>query len=599
MNANAQFKDKKALEIPGVDAAKIYADWLSDFGAAIERNDVSSIVAMLAANCYWKDVLALTWDYPTFAGSDQIQSALEEHLGAAQISNLRESDIGQNARLVKRNAKLVIEAFFDFDHKVGKGRGCVRLQVDPENPENPKVWTIMLALQELAGFEEAIGSRRTIGDEFSQYKIKENWKQVREAKQAFADRDPEVVILGAGHTGCILAARLGLMGADALVVEKEARIGDTWRKRYHSLTLHNQTIANDFPFMPFPPSFPMWLSKDKLGDWIESYADAMEVNAWTSTELLASDYDANKKRWTIKLNKNGEEKTIHCKHFVIATGVSGSIPKMPHIAGMDSFKGKLIHSAEFSTGAEYKGKRCLVIGTGNSGHDVAQDLVVNEAGSVDILQRSPTCVVSLEPTATNVFKVYGEGAVTEAVDLMSNSIPYPVLEDTYKHMVKRAKRDDEELIAQLNEAGFETYYGSDDTGFHMMYLRGEGGYYIDVGCCQMIIDGRVKVVQTRDMEQFVEDGLLMKDGSVKPYDLIVMATGFNNMQENNRKILGDDVADKVGSVWGFDEHHMMKNMWKKTAQENLWIMGGALIDARVFSRYLAVQLVADLRGIEL
>lgn len=597
MNAQAQ-KDKKAFSLSGVDEKAVFENWLEQFGAALVSKDIDKIIQYFDANCFWKDILALTWDFPTFTGTDQIRSALEEYLATAEISNVRVASRGQAPRLVKRNAKPVIEGYFDFDHKLGRGEGCVRIAVNELDPFSSKIWTILTTLQELTGFEEAINDRRPVGDEFSQYKIKENWQQVRDAERAFADRDPEVVVLGAGHAGSILGARLKLMGVDALVLEKHARVGDTWRKRYHSLTLHNEVVANHMPFIPFPPSFPVWLSKDKLAGWLESYVESLEVNVWTSTELLSADFDEKDKRWTLKIKKGGVDQTLHCKHFVVSSGVSGSIPKIPKLPGIENFKGKVIHSAEFTSGAEYKGKNCLVVGTGNSGHDVAQDLVVNEANNVYMSQRSPTCVVSLEPTATNVFRIYREGIAVEDIDLMSTSIPYPVLEDTYKWMMKRAAVNDKELIDGLNAAGFETYYGEDGTGFHMMYLRGEGGYYIDVGCSQMIIDGRVKITHTRDQDQFVAEGLKLRDGTVIPFDLVVMATGFNNMQENNRRILGDDIADKLGKIWGFDEHYTMRNMWKKTAQENLWIMGGALIDARVFSRFLAIQLVADLRGIK-
>ncbi|BFM07044.1 flavin-containing monooxygenase [Halioxenophilus aromaticivorans] len=598
MNGQVQ-KDNKAFKLEGVDEEAVFASWLEGFGAALENKNIEAIISYFDDNCYWKDILALTWDYPTLTGTDQIRSVLEEHLAKAEITNVRHAKRGQKPRLVKRSAKPIIEGYFDFDHKLGQGEGCVRIHVNQEDPFNSKIWNILTTLQELTGHEETIDDRRPVGDEFSQYKIKENWKQMRDIRRSFSDRDPEVVILGAGHAGVILGARLGLMGVDALVLEKQGRIGDTWRNRYHSLTLHNEVVGNHMPFIPFPPSFPVWLSKDKLANWIESYADSMEVNVWTSTKLLAATFDEQEKRWTLKMEKNGVEQELSCKHFVVSTGVSGSIPKIPKLPGIENFKGKVIHSNDFTTGAEYKGKNCLVVGTGNSGHDVAQDLVVNEANHVYMSQRSPTCVVSLEPTATNVFRIYREGIAVEDIDLMSTSIPYPVLEDTYKWMMKRAAVNDKELIDGLNAAGFETYYGEDGTGFHMMYLRGEGGYYIDVGCSQMIIDGRVKITHTRDQDQFVAEGLRLKDGTIIPLDLVVMATGFNNMQENNRRILGDDVADRLGPIWGFDEHHMMRNMWKKTAQENLWIMGGALIDARIFSRFLAIQLTADLNEIKL
>ncbi|MBR9911410.1 MAG: NAD(P)/FAD-dependent oxidoreductase [Gammaproteobacteria bacterium] len=581
-------------------ASEVFESWLLRFGSALEGQDIEGLLSLLADNCHWKDLLSFTWSYPVFIGHDGIREGLEHQLPKVGAANVRLAAGRAAPRFHRRSGKSVLEGYFDFDTKLGKGSGFVRLHVDPEDAFKSKVWSILTSLQELEGFEERINDRRPIGDEFSQYKITENWKEVRDAKARFADRDPEVLIIGGGHCGLILAARLGLMGADALVIEKEATVGDTWRKRYHSLTLHNESIANHMPFIPFPPSFPIWLSKDQLADWLESYARSMECNVWTSTKVVSAVFDESSKKWTVTLEKpDATLKEITCKHVVFASGVSGSIPKIPHLDGIDDFKGEVIHSSQFTTGAKYRGKNVLVVGTGNSGHDVAQDLVVNGAGSVSMLQRSPTCVVSLEPTATAVFRIFREGLSVEDIDLMAASVPYDVLIETYQHMSKRAAKNDAELIAGLNAAGMETWYGSDNTGFHMMYLRGEGGYYINVGCSEMIIDGRVRMVHTRDSEHFVEHGLLMKDGSVNKYDAVIMATGFKNMQENARAIMGDDIADKIGSIWGFDEQFMMKNMYRHTAQENFWIMGGALIDARVFSRYLAILLVAELRGIKL
>lgn len=584
----------------GLDANIIFSEWLNNFGSALESNDIESLLKLMTPACHWKDLLSFTWSYPVFVGHDEIRAGLNKQLPLVRASGVRLAEGRAAPRFHRRGGKPVLEGYFDFDTKLGRGAGFVRLAIEPESEEAPKVASLLTSLQELKGYEEKINDRRPIGDEFSQYKITENWKEVRDKKRSFEDRDPEVVVVGGGHCGLILASRLGLMGVDTLVIEKEETVGDTWRKRYHSLTLHNESVANHFPFIPFPPSFPIWLSKDQLADWLESYATSMECNVWNSTKVVGAVFDEAEKKWTVTLEKpGGTLRVIKCKHVVFSTGVSGSIPKSPHLQGIENFRGEVIHSAEFTTGAKYKGKKVLVVGTGNSGHDVAQDLVVNETGTVHMLQRSPTCVVSLEPTATAVYRIFHEGLNVEDIDLMAASVPYDVLVSTYQHMCKRAAKNDEKLLADLNAAGMETWYGSDNTGFHMMYLRGEGGYYINVGCSEMIIDGRINMVHTKDSQHFVEDGLLMKDGSVQKYDAVIMCTGFKNMQENVRAIMGDDIADNVGSIWGFDDQFMMKNMYRHTAQENFWIMGGALIDARVFSRYLAILLTAELRGISL
>lgn len=130
----------------------------------------------------------------------------------------------------------------------------------------------------------------------------------------------------------------------------------------------------------------------------------------------------------------------------------------------------------------------------------------------------------------------------------------------------------------------------------MRYLRRGGGYYINVGCSDLIADGQIQVVQARNTTAFTADGMGLTDGTTIEADLVVLATGYENQQESIRRQFGHEIADKIGPVWGFNEDGFMRNMWTRTAQPGLWIMGGALNEARLFSRFLALLLRADLAG---
>ena len=517
----------------------------------------------------------------------------------------RRTDTGRTfwrtpARFVRRSARDLIEAYFDFDTAIGRATGFVRLSPDAQNPRESKVWILLTTLQELEGHEERIGEHRPTGVDYSHNFAGDNWLDERRSEATFEDRDPEVIVVGGGQSGLIIGARLRQMGVDALIVEKNDRVGDNWRHRYHSLTLHNEAWANSLPYMPFPPTWPTFIPKDKLAGWLEAYAEAMELNVWTSTEVVNADYDETTSRWTVQLRTGvGEIRTMQAPHLIVAVGGSSSVPNKPDLPGLDNFSGEVIHSSEFGSGLAHRGKRAIVIGTGNSGHDVAQDLYANGAGAVTMMQRNPTCVVSLVPSGTLVYSLYSEGPSVDDIDLITAAIPYEVLRETYQWLTKKTCRLDADLIKSLNDVGFETAYGEDGTGFHMKYLRTGGGYYINVGCSDLIADRKIGLVQSRDMTEFVPEGLRMSDGTVIEADLVVLATGYRNLQRGISALVGQDIADKVGPIWGFDENHIMRNMWQRTAQPGLWIMGGSLIDARLYSKFLALQVTADLNGIAL
>jgi hypothetical protein len=156
---------------------------------------------------------------------------------------------------------------------------------------------------------------------------------------------------------------------------------------------------------------------------------------------------------------------------------------------------------------------------------------------------------------------------------------------------------DRELLAGLQRRGFRRTFGPHDTGWQIMYQSRGGGYYFDAGCSQMIVDGRIGLTQYADIERFGPEGATMKDGSVKPADLIVLATGYEGQAAAARRILGDEVGDRTGPVWGFDEEGELQGMWRPTGQQGLWFLAGGLAQCRIFSKVLALQIKARELGI--
>ncbi len=448
-------------------------------------------------------------------------------------------------------------------------------------------WTLVTTLDALHATEPAgPDDTRSFGGE--------NWLDKRRRAAAYAEHDPAVVVVGAGQAGLSIAARLGALGVDTLVVDRQERVGDNWRKRYHALTLHNEVHVNHLPLMPFPPTWPVFIPKDKLANWFESYAESLELNVWTGTDLVWGAYDDVAGRWALTLRRDGEDRTVHPRHLVYATGVS-SIPVRPELPGLAEFGGTVMHSGAYTHGAMWRGRCALVLGTGNSGHDVAQDLQASGA-AVQLIQRSPTYIVSLKE-AQSVYALYNEGVPTEDCDLLAMATPYPVMVRAYQLSTAASRAVDEPLLNRLAARGFALDFGEDDTGFQMKYLRRGGGYYFNVGCSDLVADGTIGLLQYADIDRFIAEGARLRDGRVVPAELLVLATGYKNQQEVVRAALGDAVADRIGPVWGFDAGGELRNMWRPTAQPGLWFTAGSLAQCRIYSKYLAVQIQARLEGV--
>jgi cation diffusion facilitator CzcD-associated flavoprotein CzcO len=562
--------------------------WLENFEAALQSQDAAAAAELFLPEGLWRDVLAFTWAIQTMSGRPAIEARLRETLARTKPKNFHFPARRTPPRWVTRAGTDNIEGLFEFETAFGPGAGVVRLV--PDTSSRLRAWTVVTTLEELKGHEEKLKSRAAeAGDGIRDFGA-ENWSDRLAKARSYADHDPTVIVVGGGQAGLSIAARLHQLGIDTLIVDRHPRIGDNWRTRYHSLTLHNEVFVNHLPYLPFPPTFPVYIPKDKLANWFESYVEAMELNFWTGTELVGGSYDEKRRQWRVTLRRpDGSERVMHPRHLIFATGVS-SIPSTPDLPGLNAFAGTKAHSGEFKDAKNWKGRKALVLGTGTSGHDVAQELQAHGA-DVTIIQRSKTYVVSLKE-AQSVYAIYSEGIPFEDCDLLATSLPYPVLQRSYQISTAKGREVDKALLEALEKRGFRLHFGEDDTGFQMMYLRRGGGYYFNVGCSDLIISGAVGLLQYSDIETLVAGGARLRDGRIVPAELLVLATGYKNQQETVRLYLGDDIAERIGPVWGFDEGGELRNMWRRTAQPGLWFTAGSLAQCRIFSRYLALQIKA-------
>jgi putative flavoprotein involved in K+ transport len=589
--------DQSFLEFQAAEQTRRSAeDWLAAFETALVSRDSAVIGALFHADCHWRDILAFTWHVTPVAGRDNVAARLVAEQQRTGAHGFQLPAGRRQPRQVKRLGIDSVEAIFEFKTAIGRGAGIIRLSPASDAGDDMKAWLLSTTLQSLDGHEEKIGANRPTGAAYSRNFGGDNWADMRLKATAYDDREPAVLVIGGAQAGLSIAARLNQVGVDTLVVEQWPRIGDSWRKRYHSLALHNSIHLNHLPYMEFPPTWPKYIPKDMLGNWFEFYADAMEINCWTDTEFVSGSWDDTTKCWTARLKRSdGTERIVKPRHLVFANGVS-SYPMVPDLPGLEDFKGEVIHSEGFDSGACWQGKNALILGTGSSANDIALDLYSHGVNTT-LIQRGSTTVVSIDPSARLNEAIWDEGGLLEDCDLIVAAATPPLILRAYKSVVKRMVELDKAMIDGLKSIGFRHDIGDDETGHQMKYFRRGGGYNLDAGSSALMIKGDLGLLPYERIERFSADGALLTDGTTVPADLIVLATGYYPQMELVRRALGEAMVERIGAVWGIGADGELNNMFKRTPQQGLWFIAGGLAQCRINSKYLALQIKAMELGI--
>jgi putative flavoprotein involved in K+ transport len=579
-------------------ATKTASAWLAKLNAALDAQDASAAAALFAEECYWRDLIALTWNIRTFEGRDAIAAMLQSAIPAIGPRNFTITGKVQET-------DRFIEAWFAFETTQARGVGHLRLK-------GGLGFTILTTMTELKGHEERKGPSREHGVVHGAIRDRETWlaRKTADEEELGHSRQPYCVIIGGGQGGIALGARLKRLGVPTIILEKNERAGDSWRNRYQSLVLHDPVWYDHLPYMPFPEHWPVFTPKDKMGDWLESYAKVMELNYWASSECAKAAYDPASKEWTIAVDRGGKILTVKPKQLVFATGSYGP-PREIRLPGQNTFRGEFCHSSRYHSGRPYRGKKCVVIGSNSSAHDICADLWEHGA-DVTMLQRSPTTVVRSETMMEVAFaSLYSEEAVAKGIDvnkadLIFASVPFRLMAGVQKPFYDQIKARDADLIARLNKVGFETDYGVDESGLMMKALRTGSGYYLDVGASELIANGEIKLRPKVEPVSFKEHSIVLSDGSELPADLVVAATGYLPMNEWVARIVSREAADLIGPNWGYGSGTQgdpgpwegeLRNMWKPLKHEAMWFHGGNLHLSRHYSLYVALQIKARMEGV--
>jgi thioredoxin reductase len=532
------------LRAEDVDASDIAAAWISRFNDYLQGGSLADLTELFHEESWWRDILALSWDTRAVKGPRSIAKYLKT--SGHGLKRLTLSSTGMlQPRLMDQGAHWV-SAGFDFETRFGVGRGVVML-VNTDIDEW-KAWVFHTILEKLhEGQAEQPSSKLSNGHMTNSETIKDS------------SFDHTVVVVGGGSSGLMIAAQLRARNIDYIVLEKFSEPGGMWHSRYHTVATHTPSYMDVYPSLKYPKDYPDWPARKDIIKWMHTYVRELKLNIRhnvTVTSVTRSSRSA-KSKWHIQLtdNKSNETSTLTCRHVVLTTGIfSASMPKLLNLPSHSQSKGKVYHSVKHTTAPamvpstlSISDARVVIIGTGSTGYDIAADYVSHGAKSVTVVQRTPTFNASRETARKLHFAPYNPalGGNADQADVLMNAMAIPVLRSVGVGMAQVAAAMDKELLDGLEAKGVQVKRGDDGDGFPDWLLIRLGGFYLDQGVNELILDGKIKfrAAGKRGVLDVDERGVVFegKDGGVEvaEADVVVLATGFARM---------DKIVDKLMPV---------------------------------------------------
>ncbi|PSN61546.1 flavin-containing monooxygenase, partial [Corynespora cassiicola Philippines] len=560
----------------------------------------------------WRDILALSSTMRTFNSTAAFKAAWKDLISLRQPYNF-EFEEGSSS-VVRIGHIAFITARFHFQNGLQpSGRSLGMLKIAPDifegfqdnaEPSRYKIVALSTILESVQGYgdpdvfprhflENTTLKTNEILNGASNGTIK-SYNSNAKTGGSLTSNQFDALVVGLGPSGLSNIARLKALGLNAIACDKIPEVGLNWTDRYNSLRLHTPKMQNSLPFDFKPPKDAnYYLTMEELKNYYQSFVAEYKLqdSLWLSTIVNHATYSKSKGSWTVTLIQAGNERVISARHLVFCVGNTGRVPQQPNLPGRESFHGTVIHSVDYTCATEWAGKRGIVIGTANTGHDVAEDMA--DAGMhVTMVQRLKTPVLTVPKLPLH--KAFHDGVSVTEVDKWFHTNPLAIERVIMKTVFRQLFEQDKEKFDKLDARGFKVDREADLT--QILYERA-GRHYMDVGVSQMIIDGRIDVKSGVALSEFTNKGLKFADGTELEADIIVFATGYStDMRLAISKILDPETVNQLDETWRLDEEGNPRGSWKPIGHPNIWFCPGDISHTRFFSRFIALQVKAEVEG---
>lgn len=449
----------------------------------------------------WRDSYAVTGTLRTFYGTASISRAWKDCLKLSKASIFTIAPIPPEEMRLP-GGSFWMEIGYGFETDDSYCIALVSVVPDPAGGSGWKIWVLRTILQQLKGAPRIDVYDPSAADGGGM--VNGNGTTTNGTSQE-SSYQFDCVIVGAGQAGLDAAARCAAQEISYVVIDKQARMGDNWRNRYDSARLHTVREYAHLPYeRTFDESYPEYLHKDDLAQAYARYVEKMHINVWLSSLLQSGQWDESRQKWTLHVKTDGVSREVASHFVILAVGAGGQVPSLPVLPGrvslltfdgaastndvQEKFKGVVLHSEEYRSSKGFAGRRGVVVGSANTAHDVADDMLDAGLASVTMVQRSKTFVLPQEWYVQTQTKLYNAALPTDTGDMLSNTYPNAVFRLIGSATFHTLARMDPGRFEALENAGFRVdVFG--DPAYHLFERL--GGHYMDVGVSAKIAAGQV------------------------------------------------------------------------------------------------------------
>lgn len=397
------------------------------------------------------------------------------------------------------------------------------------------------------------------------------------------------IIIGAGHVGLSVARGLRALGIEPIIIEQNSRIGDSWRYRYERLHLHHVTDAMHLPGVKYPEHVPRYLSRLDLADYLEGYALLHGLDVRLDHRVLALQHDAAE-GWTLTVERAGSQVTFTTDQVVLAAGATGITPRVPELAGRDTWLGRILHSKEYVNADTFRGEQVLVVGSGNSAIEILYDLHDHEAKPA-MLMRGGNSWVTREG-----FAYYHRALIMGTVLLKYVPFVWLLAPLVMRGLDRFFMFDVKRRYGDLNAFGVET-----DPTPPMLRMAKTGGAqapsYIDgtwgdvgVALFDLIRDGHVATFKN-EIDHLAPDGktVVFADGQQAEFNSVILCTGFEPVMSHYATFVDSNVMQAIAQ-------RGLQPWQEVPGYAGLWPALGGIATSRYGLQVLARRIAARIRG---